>query len=187
MKKFTLKKRIDLSWLDQITLANRITLLRILFIPLCLVFILTTFYGLATVVFMALAFSDAIDGYIARKYNQVSELGKQLDPLADKILVLTVLIGLTSKGLADPMAVMIICAREFIIASIRTKKIFAASPIAKWKTGSQVLAIFMLLLNLPLAWLVLWAAVFLSLLSGWAYLWQSQILNQLWNNTVQNR
>ena len=77
------------------TLANKVTLLRIALIPLCLIFLLAGFYGLAAVIFLLLSLSDAIDGYIARKYNQVSELGKMLDPLADKILVMTVLIGLT--------------------------------------------------------------------------------------------
>lgn len=161
------------------TLANRITLLRIAFIPLCVILLLAGFYGLAATLFLLLSLSDAIDGYIARKYNQVSELGKQLDPLADKILVMTVLIGLTALGKSDPVPVMLICAREFIVASIRTKKVFAASPIAKWKTVAQVTAVLLLMLNLPFAGAVLWLAVLLSLFSGGAYLWQSPTLKQL--------
>jgi CDP-diacylglycerol--glycerol-3-phosphate 3-phosphatidyltransferase len=162
-----------------LTLVNRITLLRIALIPLCIAFLLSGFYGLAVVTFLLLSFSDAIDGYIARKYHQVSEIGKMLDPLADKILVITVLIGLASLGKADPVPVMLICAREFIIASVRTKKIFAASPIAKWKTFSQIVAVPMLTLNLPFAGWVLWFAVILSLISGGVYLWQSPFLKQL--------
>ena len=161
------------------TLANRITLLRIALIPLCLAFLLTGFWGLSAAVFLLLSFSDAIDGYVARKYKQVSELGKQLDPLADKILVLSVLIGLTSLGKADPVAGMLISAREFFIAGIRAKGVFPASPIAKWKTIVQLLAVFLLILNLPLAEPVLWLAVILSYVSGGAYLWQSRFLKQL--------
>lgn len=161
------------------TLANKVTLTRIALIPICLAFLLATMYGLATVVFLLLCFSDAIDGYIARKYNQVSELGKLLDPLADKILVMTVLIGLASLGKADAVAVMLICSREFLVASIRAQKIFGASPIAKWKTVSQMLAIIMLMLNLPLAKMVLWFAVLLSLISGASYIWQSKFFQQL--------
>lgn len=161
------------------TLANRVTLARIALIPFCLAFLLTGFYGLAAVAFVILAFSDAIDGFIARRYNQVSELGKQLDPLADKILVLTVLVGLTALGKAAPLPVMLIVTREFIIAGIRAKKVFAASPIAKWKTIVQMVAVFMCILSLPLAGLALWLAVILSYLSGGVYLWQSQLLKQL--------
>lgn len=161
------------------TLANKITLARIGLIPLCLVFLLSGLYGLAAVIFLLLSLSDAIDGYVARKYHQVSEIGKMLDPLADKILVLTVLIGLTGLGKAAPLPVIIICAREFIVAGIRTNKVFAASTLGKWKTVLQVVAVLLLMLNMPFAGLVLWLAVLLSLVSGGAYLWQSQILNQL--------
>jgi CDP-diacylglycerol--glycerol-3-phosphate 3-phosphatidyltransferase len=162
-----------------LTLANKVTLARIALIPFCLAFLLTGFYGLAAVAFVILSFSDAIDGYLARKYNQVSELGKQLDPLADKILVLTVLIALTALGKAGPVAVMLITTREFLVASLRTKKVFAASPVAKWKTVVQMLAIFMAILSLPFSGLVLWLAVILAYVSGGAYLWQSRFLQQL--------
>jgi CDP-diacylglycerol--glycerol-3-phosphate 3-phosphatidyltransferase len=162
-----------------LTLANRITLARIALSPLCAFFLLTGLLGLAALLFILLSLTDLIDGYVARKYNQVSELGKMLDPLADKVLVLTVLIGLTAIGRADPLAVMIITAREFIVASLRTKKIFGASPLAKWKTVVQIVAVMLLMFDLPLAAFVLWVAVVLSLLSGWGYLWQSQFLKQL--------
>ncbi|MBI5078966.1 CDP-diacylglycerol--glycerol-3-phosphate 3-phosphatidyltransferase, partial [Candidatus Saganbacteria bacterium] len=152
----------------------KVTLLRIALIPLCVAFLLSGFWGLSAVVFIFLSLSDLADGYIARKYHQVSELGKQLDPLADKILIMTVLIGLTSLGKAEAAPVMLICAREFIIASVRAGKVFAASTIAKWKTVSQIAAVIMLMLNLPFGGWVLWFAVLLSLISGGAYLWQSR-------------
>jgi CDP-diacylglycerol--glycerol-3-phosphate 3-phosphatidyltransferase len=165
--------------LSDLTLANRITLLRIALIPLSLAFLLTGFWGLSAAVFVLLAFSDAIDGYVARKYKQVSELGKQLDPLADKILVLTLLVGLTSLGKVSPVPVMFLIAREFVITSLRTKGVFAASPVAKWKTIVEMLAVFLSILSLPLAGLVLWLAVILAYISGGAYLWQSRFLKQL--------
>lgn len=161
------------------TLANKITLARLALIPIAALLLLVGFWGLSAAVFLALSFSDAIDGYVARKYNQVSEIGKLLDPLADKILVLTMLVGLTALGKADPLAVMLITAREFIVASVRSNQIFGASSIAKWKTVLQIVAVFMLILDLPLAWLALWLAVVLSLISGGAYLWQSPFLKQL--------
>ncbi|MFA6169203.1 MAG: CDP-diacylglycerol--glycerol-3-phosphate 3-phosphatidyltransferase [Candidatus Margulisiibacteriota bacterium] len=174
---FSLKKYIDSF--NQISLANRITLLRLALVPVCVIFLLVGMYGLAAVTFLFLSFSDALDGYIARKYYQVSEIGKLLDPLADKILVISVLIALTGLGNTNPVPVILICAREFIVASVRGQKIFAASPVAKWKTAVQILAVFMIMLNLPLAGLVLWLAVALSLVSGGAYLWQSELIKQL--------
>jgi len=162
-----------------LTLANRITLGRIVLIPLCLVFLLAGLYGLAAVAFLLLSFSDAIDGYIARKHKHVSELGKKLDPLADKILVTSMLIGLTSLGKAESIPVIIICARELAVASFRTNRSFSASALAKWKTASQVVAVVMLMLNLPLAGGVLWLAVLLSLITGGAYLWRIHFFNRL--------
>ena len=134
--------------------------------------------------FLILSFSDAIDGYIARRFDQVSDLGKFLDPLADKVLVASVLVLLSSLGKADPYAVIILVARELIVQGIRInaarhKKIIAAIPVAKWKTGTQVAAVAMLILSLPYANWVLWLSVMLSLISGGAYLWQSRILKQL--------
>ncbi|OGB88448.1 CDP-diacylglycerol--glycerol-3-phosphate 3-phosphatidyltransferase [candidate division WOR-1 bacterium RIFCSPLOWO2_02_FULL_46_20] len=166
------------------TIANRVTLARIAAIPLVISFLLFRLYGLAAMIFLLLSFSDAIDGYIARRYNQVSDLGKLLDPLADKVLVICVLITLVGLGKADSLPVVIITTRELLVSGIRiytakSGEIIAASPLAKWKTVSQMIAVFMLTLRLPLAAGMLWAAVVFSLISGGNYLWQSKILNQL--------
>jgi len=83
-----------------LTLANKVTLLRIALIPLCLIFLLAGFYGLAAVIFLLLSLSDAIDGYIARKYNQVSELGKMLDRKITPTHI-NILEGSTLKRLPD--------------------------------------------------------------------------------------
>jgi len=166
-----------------LTVANYVTLARIAFIPLIVVLLLMRVNGLAVIAFLILAFSDAIDGYIARKFKQVSELGKFLDPLADKILVTTVLIVLVGLGKASSIPVIILVAREFVVQGLRInaarmRGIIAASPIAKWKTGTQVVAVPLLILGLPYANWVLWLSVALALISGGAYLWQSRILKQ---------
>ena len=163
------------------TIANWVTLLRIVLIPLIIGLLLYGLNGLAVIAFLILSFSDAIDGYIARRFNQISDLGKFLDPLADKILVISVLIVLVGLGKADSIPVIIIVARELMVQGIRisaaaTKGIMAASPIAKWKTATQIVAVAMLILNLPYDAWVLWLATGLSILSGGAYLWQSKIL-----------
>lgn len=166
------------------TLANYVTLARIAFIPLVVSFLFLGFYGLAAIFFIILSLSDAIDGYIARRFNQVSDLGKFLDPLADKILVIIVLIALVKLGRADSIPVMIIVAREFLVSGIRIQAaknnvIIPASFLAKLKTVSQIIAVFMLTLRSPYAAEVLWVAVAFSIISGGAYLWQSRILEQL--------
>jgi len=167
-----------------LTLANKVTFLRIALIPLNLVFLLYGLNGLAALLFLFLSLSDAVDGYIARKYNQVSELGKLIDPLADKILVITVLIALVEQGLASSVPVMLLVAREFIIFGVRVMaakagSILPAIPSAKWKTVLQLAAILMLMFNLPFAGLALWVSVLLALFSGGEYIWQNRILLQL--------
>jgi len=162
-----------------LTLANKVTIARIIFIPLALIMVLNQVNGLAALIFLVLSFSDAIDGYIARKYNQVSDLGKLLDPLADKILIISLLIALVSLGKASVLAVILLTARELIVSGLRTSAakagvILPAGPLGKWKTILQVIAIFMLILDLPLANLTLWAAVLLGYISGGEYLWQNQ-------------
>lgn len=166
------------------TIANKITLARIALIPLIIFLLLARINGLAVALFLLVSFSDALDGYVARRYNQVSDLGKYLDPLADKILIITALIALVSVGLAAVLPVIFLVSRELIVQGLRinaarSNNIFAASPLAKWKTVIQVAAVTMLILDLPLANEVLWISVLLAWLSGGAYLWQSQMLKKL--------
>jgi CDP-diacylglycerol--glycerol-3-phosphate 3-phosphatidyltransferase len=162
-----------------LTLANYVTLARIALIPLLIFLLLFQINGLALILFLLLSSSDAIDGYIARRFNQVSDLGKFLDPLADKILVITALVALVGLGKASSVPVMILAAREFLVSGLRINAaregiIFSASPLAKWKTMLQVVSIAMLIINLPLAGLVLWLAVILAIISGGDYLWQNR-------------
>ena len=165
-------------------LANKVTLARIIFTPLVLILLFLGLYGLAAFIFTLLCFSDAIDGYIARRYKQISNLGKVLDPLADKLLVLTVLIALTGLQKVNAIPVILLTVREFIIHGIRVtqaqdQKVIHAIPIAKWKTTVQMLAIFMLILSLPLAEFTLWLSVILALVSSGVYLWQNRTLHPL--------
>ena len=166
------------------TAANKITLGRILAIPLIIGLMSFRLYGLAAICFVLVAFSDALDGYLARRFGEVTEFGKFFDPLADKVLVIVVLVALVDHKLADPIPVMLIVARVFLVSGIRiamarSQIIISASPLAKVKTTIQLLAVLMLILKLPYAGVILWLAVALSLMSGWAYLWQSKILDRL--------
>ena len=135
--------------------------------------------GLAALTYLLLLFSDALDWYLAGRFGYESEIGKWLDPLADKVLIVSTLIVLTGLTRVNPIPVVIICSRELIVASIRLESIFVASEIAKYKTFFQGVATLLLILNLPFGTLVLWFSILLSLISGAVYLWQSRINHQI--------
>ena len=140
-------------------LANKLTMLRILMIP---VFIAVLVYSkdrdivyryIALGIFIIASATDALDGYVARRYNMITDFGKLMDPLADKILVSSALIILIELGNISSWIVSIVIAREFIISGIRliaTEKniIIAASPLGKLKTVSQMLSVILMLLSI---------------------------------------
>ncbi len=132
--------------------------------------------------FSLVSMTDWLDGYLARRNNEVTTLGKFLDPLADKLLVVTALIMLISLGRAPAWMVAIIVGREIAITGLRTIArdeglILQASPIGKTKTVAQILAIIPLLVHYPfygvdfqrIGTVVLWFALILTLWSGVDY------------------
>jgi CDP-diacylglycerol--glycerol-3-phosphate 3-phosphatidyltransferase len=140
-------------------LANKLTMSRILMIPVFIALLVfskdkdSVYRYAALGVFVVAAATDALDGHVARKYNMITDFGKLMDPLADKILVSSALIILTELGNIDSWIVTIVIAREFIISGIRliaTEKniIIAASPLGKLKTVSQMLSIILMLLSI---------------------------------------
>ena len=162
-----------------LTLADRLIVFRLALIPLCLIFLLTGFFGLAAVTFLLLACWDQIEIYLAQRRKIKIDLGKKLDPMADKILVISTLIGLTGLGKANAAAVIILCVRELLVAKFCTRYNSPARPLSKWGNIIQIIAVFMLMLHLPLAGGLLWLVVILSSITGGAYLWQSNLLKQL--------
>lgn len=182
-------------------LPNRITLARIFMIPLMLVFLMVDIdavwwsyaleigdYSLplnqliAALIFIIAASTDGIDGYIARKRNLVTNLGKLLDPLADKLLVASVLIALAAMGKCDAWIAIVIIAREFAVTGLREVALLEGSVIAasnwgKAKTITQIIAISALLLNnFPFEWLnipfdviSIWCAALITIYSGIDY------------------
>lgn len=131
---------------------NKLTLLRVLLVPIFLItFLMCDFipfnFVFALSIFIAASITDFVDGYLARKNNQITTFGKFLDPLADKILVISALICFVEYGLASAVAVIIIIAREFAVTSIRLiaasndGTVIAANQIGKIKTVVQLVAI----------------------------------------------
>lgn len=136
-------------------LPNKLTLLRVVMIPIFVYLML----GLpieqgflpAAIVFAVASFTDFLDGYIARRDNLVTDFGKLMDPLADKLLVTAALIGMVALEIAPAVAIIIILSREFIVTSIRlvaagNGRVIAADKWGKFKTVSQMLWIIYVLL-----------------------------------------
>lgn len=144
---------------EAMNLPNYLTLARIVVVPLLVVVLLTTVaeswlgisgYALAIGIFIAASLTDILDGHLARRRNQVSNLGKLLDPIADKLLVSAALIVLVEKHLAPAWTVVIILGREFIVTGLRSIAategiIISAEKIGKIKMWAQCVAIVALL------------------------------------------
>ncbi len=128
----------------------------------------------AALLFVLASSTDFFDGFIAREWNQKTELGAILDPLADKMLVLAAFLGLMVIDRANPWAIYLILTREFFITGIRVASAskgysVSASMAGKVKTVAQMFAIGFLMMNWPGANILLWFAVFLTLYSGFEY------------------
>lgn len=173
-------------------LPNKLTTMRVLLIPVFLVVLLVPFNidesirrYIATAIFLVSSFTDFLDGYIARKYNLVTNFGKFMDPLADKLLVssaMIALVGIESQVVALPSwVVIIIIAREFTITGFRTLAVeknivIAAGFWGKFKTVSQMVMITLLLLNIDnsiwsaLTVIFIAASAILAIVSAYDYI-----------------
>lgn len=141
-------------------LPNKLTILRIIMIPFFVLFMLLDggasqmYRYIAAVIFIVASFTDLLDGKIARKYNLVTNFGKFMDPLADKLLVCSGLICFVGLGQLPAWFVIIIISREFIISGFRLVAsdngiVIAASYWGKFKTVSQMVMSVLLIINLP--------------------------------------
>ncbi len=141
--------------MKRINLPNRLTLLRIFVVPLIIVFLIKPsplFSFLAAVVFTLAAITDWLDGHLARTTGQVTTLGKLLDPIADKILMVSVYIPLVGVGRIPAWLATIMIGRELAISGLRAlaaseKLIIPAGAAGKYKTGFEIAAMEFLLLN----------------------------------------
>jgi len=166
-------------------LANKLTLSRIFLVPVFMFFLLIRIplgEYIAAVIFIIAASTDGLDGYIARKKKQVTNLGKLMDPLADKLLISAALISLVDLKQISAWVAVIIIGREFFVTGLRAVAasegvVIAASKLGKLKTISQVVAISALMLNdYPLSLYnitfgryAMYVAVFFTILSGVDY------------------
>jgi CDP-diacylglycerol--glycerol-3-phosphate 3-phosphatidyltransferase len=163
-------------------LANKITLIRIMLVPVFLILIsIKSKYGIyiATGVFIVAALTDKLDGYIARSRNQITTFGKFMDPLADKLLVITALVSMVEAGRLRSWMVMIIITRELAVTGLRTLAasngiVIAASWWGKLKTTVQIIAIIAVLVDLPFYNVLIWIAVIVTAISGIDYFYKNR-------------
>ncbi len=186
----------------KVNLPNKITVSRILLIPLFLFLMLTDLnwgsliindlslpyaHLIGALVFIIASVTDWVDGYYARKLNLVTNLGKFLDPLADKLLVSAALIALVELGLAPAWIVIIIISREFAVTGLRLVlagegEVVAANMLGKIKTWAQIIAVSALLLHnvpfgligIPFDIIALWVAMIFTVISGWDYFYKNR-------------
>ena len=175
-------------------LPNKLTTLRVIMIPFFLFFMLTDVGGsakkwIALALFVVASLTDFLDGKIARKYNLVTNFGKFMDPLADKLLVCSALICLQDLDRVPAWVVIVIIAREFIISGFRLVAsdngiVIAASYWGKFKTTFQMLMIIVMIMNLGGAFdmvgtVLMWIALALTIISLVDYIAKNvQVLTQ---------
>ena len=177
-------------------LPNALTLSRLAAIPLLMVLLIARFDGhdqIAAALFVLFSFTDTLDGQIARRRGMVSDLGKFLDPLADKLFVLSVLIVLVQEGLVAAWIVVVIFSRELLITILRSVgasqgRIISAAPMGKTKTMTQMAAVVLLILQrpypslVPFAELAVGVAIIFTVGSGIDYMWRFR--HVLWPNAA---
>ena len=170
-------------------LPNKLTTFRVILIPFFVFFLLAPYfegYGnyIALVIFIVASLTDFLDGKIARKYNLVTNFGKFMDPLADKLLVCSALICLIALDRIPAWIVIVIISREFIISGFRLIAaengiVIAANYWGKFKTVSQMIMIILLLIDLGgvfdiLEQIFIWLSLALTVISLITYIWQNR-------------
>ena len=176
---------------------NKITIFRIFLIPILIILLLVTSisnrFFLALIVFLLASFTDHLDGKLARKYGQITTFGKFLDPLADKMLVMSAFICFVDLNLISSVPVIIILLREFLVTSMRlvamsSGKVVAANIWGRTKTVTQLIAIIVILVSQCFSTKIanlsynelnfissinnffVWISVFFTVFSGYIYM-----------------
>lgn len=177
-------------------LPNKLTLLRVLLVPAFCAFLCIEEWAaqlIAVLIFILASLTDLLDGYIARRDNLITDFGKLVDPIADKLLITSGMIFMVAQGRMSAAVVLIFIAREFIVSAFRMLAasrgtVIAADKLGKYKTAMQTLAIIMLTILKPVgnSWallgtggmlaadIVTWIALGLSIASCADYIWKNR-------------
>ena len=176
--------------MKKMNLPNKLTMLRILLVPfIILCFYLPPAWGMwaAVALFVVAAATDTIDGRYARSHNMVTDFGKFMDPIADKLLVNSVLVMLTAQGKVPAVVTILFIAREFVISGLRLVAagkgvVLAAGNLGKIKTTLQDVALPLLMVSDSwkpfkiLGYVLLYASLVMSVWSGWDYVYSNRKL-----------
>lgn len=168
-------------------LPNQLTLLRVIMVPFFIVFYIKGFYLISFIIFVLASLTDLLDGHIARKRNLISNFGKIMDPLADKILVYSAFCLMVASHLVPSWMLIVILVREFAVSGMRTVAaaegiVVAADFSGKIKTVLQMIAVPMLILTgviqseiwYMLSMAVLWASLIMTVYSGVQYIYKNR-------------
>lgn len=176
------------------TTASKITLVRVALLPVYMIFMYLSQMGtvalwkwLSLSIFIIASLTDYVDGYIARKYNQVSDFGKFLDPLADKLLTIAAMVIFCEWGMFSSWALMLVLTREFAVTGLRLVAVgkgtvIAAGKSGKFKTASSMIGLCALMAFpavVELQWVVVGVIVLTTVYSGVEYFVQNW--NCLWD------
>ena len=168
---------------------NKLTIARMIIVPFLVIFLLTGWGGeanryISLTLFVVASVTDWFDGYLARKNNLVTNFGKFMDPLADKLLVCSAMICMIDLKRLSALFVIIIIAREFIISGFRLIAaengiVIAANYWGKFKTASQMIMIILLILHFDGIFVILeqifiWLSLALTIISLITYIWQNR-------------
>lgn len=168
---------------------NKLTIARMIIVPFLVIFLLTGWGGeanryISLTLFVVVSVTDWFDGYLARKNNLVTNFGKFMDPLADKLLVCSAMICMIDLKRLPAWFVIIIIAREFIISGFRLIAaengiVIAANYWGKFKTASQMIMIILLILHFDGIFVILeqifiWLSLALTIISLITYIWQNR-------------
>ncbi len=179
-------------------IVNKLTVFRIILVPFFVLFMLCTaipYSALwALIIFSVASYTDRLDGKLARKYNLVTNFGKFLDPMADKILVLSAMVCMVTSDLCSPVVLIIVLAREFLVSSLRLvaasqSVVIAADKSGKLKTASQMISIVAVLALLSvnqifgtkipvvsISHVLMWFTALLTVYSGTEYIVKNRSL-----------
>ena len=179
-----------LKTLLRMNLPNKLTLLRVILVPVFCAFVCVESYEAqfaAALIFILASLTDMLDGKIARKKGLITDFGKLMDPIADKLLVTAAMVFLTSQNRMNAGMCVAFIAREFIISGFRMLAasrgiVIAAGKLGKYKTVTQMIAVIFLLLNnwpfsligIPFDRIMLWIAVIMTIYSGCEYIYKNR-------------
>ena len=200
-------KRQDKKKGNKINVPNRLSLVRIAVVPIILLLLLFPYeqfeiiipsfsFGFVTVsiiralvfvIFLFACFTDWLDGFIARRFNMVTSLGKFIDPIADKLLTTTLFMVYAWQGIIPVVPVVLMIWRDIIVDGVRmicaeSSVVIAAGVLGKLKTVVQMITIVLItinnlpfeLINLPMSNVLLWFSAFISVFSGISYVYQAR-------------